>query len=155
MLIQTKLDIDHSHFPSEWYKVLYILFRIEGRILGILSPCVKEDVSVSIRIIKRAFKFLEDIFENRYHWRKICLDLGQLYFKEGGDYYVFYIKFIQFFILIEIDQSEYKKLLANRFPPFIILHINWLEDNKNISFEEFEIEVSIWMNSVDKLIQQN
>ncbi len=47
MLMQAKLDTDYSHFPSKRHKVLYILSRTEGRALGILSPCVKEDVLVS------------------------------------------------------------------------------------------------------------
>ncbi len=91
---------------------------------------------VFIRIVKEAFKLLEDIFEDRYRYIKTYLDLGQLYLKEGGDYYIFYIKFIQLLTLAEIDQLEYKELLTNRFLPFIILYISRLEDDKNVSFEE-------------------
>ncbi len=83
---------------------------------------------------------------------KAHLDLGRLYLKEDGDYHVFYTKFAQLLALAEIDQSEYKEFLANRLPSFIILHINRLEDDKNVSFEEFETEVSAWANSVDKLV---
>ncbi len=115
---------------------------MEGRALGILSPCIKEDVLVSIRIVKGAFKLLEDIFEDRHRYMKICLDLERLHLKEDGDYHVFYIKFVQFLTLAEIDQSEYKEFLANRLSPFIIFHVNRLEDDKNVSFEEFETEVS-------------
>ncbi len=152
MLMQVKFDTNHSHFPSERYKVLYILSCMEGKALGILSPRVKEDAPVSIRIVKGVFKFLEDIFEDWHRYTKACLDLGRLYLKEGGDYHIFYTKFAQLLVLAEIDQSEYKELLVNRLPPSIILHISRLEDDKNVSFEEFETEVSAWTNSVGKLV---
>ncbi len=142
-MIQTKLDINHSHFPFKQYKVLYILSYIEGRALGIFSPYIKEDISVSIRIVKGAFKLLEDIFEDRHCCTKAYLDLERLYFKEGRDYHVFYIKFIQFLVLTEIDQSKYKEFLTNQLPFSIILYISRLEDNKNMNFEEFETEISV------------
>ncbi len=125
---------------------------MEGRALGILNPRVKKDAPVSIRTVKGAFKLLEDIFEDRYRCMKVCLDLGQLYLKEGGDYHVFYIKFVQLLILAEIDQLEYKEFLVSWLPPSIIFHVSWLEDDKNVSFEEFETEVSAWVNSVDKFV---
>ncbi len=130
--------------------VHFVSYRRKG--LRILSSHVKEDVPISIRTVKGAFKLLEDIFEDRHRCMKTCLDLGRLYFKEGGDYHIFYTKFTQFLALAEIDQSEYKELLTNRLPLSIILHVSRLEDDKNVSFEEFETEVSAWANSMGKLV---
>ncbi len=141
-----------SHFLSEQHKVLYSLSYIKGRALETLNIHVKKDTPVSIRTVKGVFKLLEDIFEDRHRYTKAYLDLGRLYLKEDRNYHIFYTKFAQLLTLAEIDQSEYKEFLTNRLLLSIILHISRLENDKNMSFKEFETEVSIWMNWINKLI---